>query len=65
MKKIININKFKIISLEEWVLYLDNTPYDYEENKDTVFVSEWVTGKYEDIIKTIDYIYKSVFPNEY
>ena len=38
MKTIINLDNFKVIGSEEWVLYLDNTPYDYEENKDKLSI---------------------------
>ena len=63
MKTIINLDNFKVIGSEKWVLYLDNTPYDYEENKDTVFISEWKACTYEMILEAIDSIYESVFPN--
>ena len=64
MKTIVNLDNFKVISSEEWVLYLDNTPYDYEEHIGTIFLSNATTWTYEDMITTIDSIYESVFPNE-
>ena len=64
MRKIINIDNHKVIGLSDWDLYLDNIRYNRHDNVDTVFISNWTAGQYNDIVLSFDKIYNTVFPNE-
>ena len=63
MRKIINLDNFKVIGLSDWDLYLDNIRYNRHDNVDTVFISHWTAVQYNDIILSFDKIYNTVFTN--